>query len=33
MAQIYANLIKNGLKTLNDVPIKLRMAVEAILNT
>ena len=31
MAQIYANLIRKGLKTINDVPPKLRPAVEAIL--
>lgn len=31
MARIYANLIFQGLKTLDDVPSKLRMAVEMIL--
>ncbi|MDU6263700.1 MAG: CD1375 family protein [Anaerocolumna aminovalerica] len=32
MAHIYANLIKKGLKTINDVPIQLKEEVEAILN-
>lgn len=32
MAKIYANLIKQGLKTIDDVPAKLRDAVEALLN-
>ena len=32
MAQIYANLIKKGLKTINEVPTKLKDAVQAILN-
>lgn len=32
MAKIYANLIKQGLKTIDDVPTKLRDAVEALLN-
>ena len=32
MAKIYANLIRKGLKTLNDVPAKLRAEVERILN-
>lgn len=32
MAKIYANLIKQGLKTIDDVPAKLREAVEALLN-
>lgn len=32
MAKIYANLIKQGLKTIDDVPVKLREAVEALLN-
>ena len=31
MARIYANLIFQGLKTIDDVPPKLRMAVEMIL--
>lgn len=31
MAKIYANLIKKGLKTLEDVPEELRDAVEALL--
>lgn len=33
MAKIYANLIKSGLKTLEDVPERLRLAVETLLNT
>ncbi len=33
MVKIYVNLIKNGLKTLDDVPSKLRLAVETALNT
>lgn len=32
MARIYANLIRKGLKTLDDVPAKLRAEVERILN-
>lgn len=32
MAKIYANLIRKGLKTLDDVPAKLRAEVERILN-
>lgn len=32
MAQIYANLIKKGLKAINDVPESLRQEVIAILN-
>lgn len=32
MAKIYANLIKQGLKTIDDVPAKLRADVEALLN-
>ena len=32
MAKVYANLIKQGLKTIDDVPAKLREAVEALLN-
>lgn len=31
MAQVYANLIKKGLKTIDDVPESLREAVEALL--
>lgn len=31
MAQIYANLIRKGLKTIEQVPAKLRVEVEAIL--
>lgn len=31
MAKIYAELIKKGLKTLDEVPEKLRSAVEAFL--
>ena len=32
MAKIYANLIRKGLKTLDDVPENLREAVQAILD-
>lgn len=32
MAKIYANLIRKGLKTINDVPDKLKAAVQAILD-
>lgn len=32
MAQVYADLIKKGLKTIDDVPEKLRDAVQAILD-
>ncbi len=32
MAYIYANLIRKGLKTINDVPTQLKKEVEAILN-
>jgi hypothetical protein len=32
MAKIYANLIRAGRKTLDDVPAKLRAEVEKILN-
>lgn len=32
MAEVYANLIRNGLKTLDDVPENLRDAVKAILD-
>ena len=31
MAKIYANLIKKGLKTIDDVPAHLREQVEALL--
>lgn len=31
MAKVYANLIKKGLKTLDDVPAQLRDDVEALL--
>ena len=31
MAQIYANLIRKGLKTIDDVPEKLRPQVEKLL--
>lgn len=31
MAKVYANLIKKGLKTIEDVPEKLRAEVEKIL--
>lgn len=32
MAQIYASLIRKGVKTIDDVPAKLRADVEKILN-
>ena len=32
MAKIYANLIKNGIKTIEDVPLALREAVQILLN-
>jgi hypothetical protein len=32
MANVYANLIRKGLKTIEDVPESLRPEVEAILN-
>lgn len=32
MAKIYANLIRKGVKTIDDVPKALRAAVEAILD-
>lgn len=32
MAKIYANLIKKGLKTIDDVPEKLKEAVKEILS-
>ena len=31
MAQVYADLIKKGVKTLNDVPEKLKKEVKALL--
>lgn len=31
MAKVYANLIRKGLKTLDDVPVRLRDEVKAIL--
>lgn len=33
MAKIYAELIKKGLKTLEEVPKKIRAEVEKLLNT
>ena len=33
MAKVYADLIKKGLKTIDDVPEKLRADVEKILNS
>ena len=33
MIQIYVNLIKKGLKTIEDVPAKIREAVRAIIET
>lgn len=33
MAKIYANLIKKGIKSLDDVPKRIRDEVEAILNS
>lgn len=32
MAKIYANLIKKGLKTIDDVPEKLKKAIQALLD-
>lgn len=32
MAKIYYNLIKNGLKTIDDVPAKLRAEVQKLLD-
>lgn len=32
MAKIYADLIRKGIKTLDDVPVKLREEVERILH-
>jgi hypothetical protein len=32
MAKVYAELIKKGLKTLNDVPDRLKAEVEALLD-
>ena len=31
MAKVYADLIRKGMKTLDDVPTRLRAAVEALL--
>ncbi len=33
MAKVYAELIKKGLKTINDVPQRIRAAVQALLDT
>ncbi len=33
MAKIYAELIRKGLKTIDDVPAKLKAAVQAILDS
>lgn len=33
MAKIYASLIKKGLKTIDDVPVRLRDAVQALLDS
>ena len=33
MAKVYADLINKGLKTINDVPEKLKEAVQAILDS
>jgi hypothetical protein len=33
MAKVYADLIRKGLKTIDDVPEKLRAEVQAILDT
>ncbi len=33
MAKVYANLIKNGLKTIDDVPSALKKAVQALLDS
>lgn len=32
MARVYADLIRKGLKTIDDVPVKLRDEVQKILN-
>ncbi len=32
MAKVYADLIRKGIKTINDVPDKLKAAVQAILD-
>lgn len=32
IARIYANLVINGVKTLDEVPEKLRLAVETLVN-
>lgn len=31
MAKVYADLIRKGIKTIDDVPVKLKAAVEALL--
>ncbi len=31
MAKVYADLIRKGIKTIDDVPVKLKTAVEALL--
>ena len=31
MAKVYADLIRKGIKTIDDVPVKLKPAVEALL--
>ena len=33
MAKVYADLIKKGLKTIDDVPAKLKVEVQAILDS
>ena len=33
MAKVYADLIRKGLKTINDVPEKIRAEVQAILDS
>lgn len=33
MAKVYADLIRKGLKTINDVPEKIREAVQALLDS
>lgn len=33
MAKVYANLIKKGLKTIDDVPTALKKAVQALLDS
>lgn len=32
MIKVYANLVINGVKTLDEVPAKLRLAVETLVN-